>query len=421
MLTTIQWLTRQDNQILLLGVGGALVIGTLIGAWNRGRRRRKSAGLVKGDQAFLKGVQYILSNDHDQAIEEFTKSVQVNSDTIETYLALGNLYRTKGDIDRAIRIRQNILLRPHIDEQLKLRALFDLGLDYRKGGFLNRALEVLLQVSRQIPEDAETLKQIERIYEELKEWEKAYDIRQKIAKIADENHQNILAHHLVEIGKNLQAKGELNKAKANYQKALANDGSCVDAYLHLGDLYYDKKDYKKAIENWQKIALMAPQFTFLAYERLERIYPEMKNLKPAEEFLKQCVQSNSDPFTHLALARYLYNRNDPAGALTHIEAALKMEPNFWEARRVRGEIFLAQGKEEEALLDYREIIEHLKMPYFKFQCSQCGLRPNQLQWQCPQCRRWDTIKPIKTGVAESDSTAEGEKESASSLESQGVQ
>ena len=99
-------------------------------------------------------------------------------------MALGNLYRSKGDIDRAIRIRQNIILRPNIAEQIKLRALFDLGLDYRKGGFLNRALDTFLKVAQRDSGNVQTYREIERIYEESKDWENAYRTRQKIAQLA---------------------------------------------------------------------------------------------------------------------------------------------------------------------------------------------------------------------------------------------
>ncbi len=138
----LQWFLEPFNQKLLLGIISAFILGLIFGRMLRYRKEKRAKLLTReGDKAFFKGIQYILSNDHDQAIEEFTKSVQVNSDTVETYVALGNLYRSRGDIDRAIRIRQNIILRVNLDEQIKLRALFDLGLDYRKGGFLNRALE----------------------------------------------------------------------------------------------------------------------------------------------------------------------------------------------------------------------------------------------------------------------------------------
>lgn len=391
-----QWLLELGNHHILIAVIIALVIGLILGGWiSRTKESRvKKTTENKGDKSFFRGIQYILSNDHDQAIEEFTKSVQVNSDTVETYMALGNLYRSRGDIDRAIRIRQNIILRPNIDEQIVLQALFDLGLDYRKGGFLNRALGTFQKVVQKAPSNIKALEEIERIYEELKDWENAYGTRQKIARLAKGDHNHILAHHQVELGKVWQQKGDLAKATSFFNKAISTHKGCVDAYLHLGDLYFAKKEYNKAISTWKKVVEREPQFTFLAYRRLEGAYSKMENLKPVENFLKECLESNSDAFTHLALARYLYNENDVEGALREISSALELAPTFWEARRFGGEILLAQGKEEEALAAYEELIEHLNVPYLRFQCKQCGFLPNELQWQCPQCKNWDTIRLV---------------------------
>lgn len=390
-----RWLLEPYNQRLVLGGLIAFIIGSIIGRWIRRTRPDRVKSLVgKGDEAFFKGVQYMLSNDHDHAIEEFTKSVQVDSETIETYVALGNLYRSKGDIDRAIRIRQSIILRPNIDEQIRLRALFDLGVDYRKGGFVNRALKTFLKVAQRDPSNVETLKEIERVYEELGDWENAYGTRQKIARLVKDDYSHILAHYLVEMGKVYQEKGESAKAKSSFNKAIATHKDCVDAYLHLGDLYFGKQEYKKAISIWKKIVEVNPQFTFLAYRRLEGAYSAMKNVKPVGDFLKECAQSNSDAFTHMALARYLYNDNDIEGALRHIQSALELAPSFWEAIKFKGEILLRQGREKDALKGYRELVEHLDIPFLKFQCSQCGFQPSELQWQCPQCNTWDSINLI---------------------------
>ena len=243
-----RWFLNPVNEKLLVGVFIAFVAGAIIGAWRRHSKQEKTRNVKNlGDKAFFKGIQYILSNDHNHAIEEFTKSVQVNSDTIETYVALGNLYRSKGDIDRAIRIRQSLILRPNIDDQIKLRALFDLGLDYRKGGFLNRALKTFLKVAQQDPSNVETLKEIERIYEELRDWENAHGTRQKLSRLVEGDHKHILAHHLVEIGKASLQNGDSSKARSSFNKAISIDRRCIDAYLHLGDLYFDKQEYKKAI------------------------------------------------------------------------------------------------------------------------------------------------------------------------------
>jgi len=399
-----QWFLASGNQKLVFGIIAAFIVGLIVGRLARYKKEIKIKLLSReGDKAFFKGIQYILSNDHDQAIEEFSKSVQVNSDTVETYVALGNLYRSKGDIDRAIRIRQNIILRPNIDEQIKIRALFDLGLDYRKGGFLNRAVGVFQELLKKQPSNLEALEEIEKIYEELKDWENAFDIRQKIAKQTKGDHRHILAHHQTELGKAYQQKEDLSKAKSSFNKAMSIDHGCVDAYLHLGDLHFSKREYKKAIATWKKVVQVAPRFTFLAYRRLEGAYSRMKNLKPVEDFLKECAQLNSDAFTHMALARYLYNEEDYEGAIRELESALDLDPSFWEARKFMGELLLDQEMKEEALEAYEELIPHLNVPYLKFQCANCGFRPPDLQWQCPQCRKWDTIGFMDSEMVDSTS------------------
>ena len=387
-----QWISDPVNQKLCIGILAAFVFGMIIGRLVRHRKEKKINKFTgEGDKAFFKGLHYILSNDHDQAIEEFTKSVQINSDTIETYVALGNLYRSKGDIDRAIRIRQSIILRTNIEERIKIRALFDLGLDYRKGGFLNRALEAFQKVLQKQPSNLGTLEEIERIYEEMKDWENAFSTRQKIAGLVKGDHGHILAHHQTELGKVFHGKGEISKAKSCFKKAASIRESCVDAYLHLGDLYFSKQEYKNAVATWKKVVKAAPQYTFLAYRRLEGAYAKMKNLKPVEDFLKECAQLNSDAFTHLALARNLSNKQDYEGALKELKSALDFDPTFWEARKFMGEILLTQDMKEEALAAYGDLIPHLNVSYLKFQCGNCGFTSSELQWQCPQCKKWDTL------------------------------
>jgi lipopolysaccharide assembly protein B len=408
------WFLEPTNQQLCLTILISLILGGFAGRFLSYRTEKRIRFLRReSDKAFFKGIQYILSNDHDQAIEEFTKSVQINSDTIETYVALGNLYRSKGDIDRAIRIRQSIILRPNIDEALKLRALIDLGLDYRKGGFMNRALEALDQALQKEPVNLEALDAAEKIYEDMRDWENAYGTRQKIARVRKGNHKHILAHYQAELGKASQEKGDLSKAKSHFQKAITIDDNCLDAHLHLGDLYFQREDYKKAVSAWRKVVRIAPQFSFLAYRRLEGAYGQMKNLKPVEEFLKECAESSSDAFTHMALARYLFNEQDYQGAVRELDSALTLDPSFWEARRFKGEILLKQGMRDEALRAYQDLIPRLNVPYLKFQCSNCGFRPGDLQWQCPQCRKWDTIGLM-------DSTAVDESVSNSSFSSRSV-
>lgn len=387
-----QGFNESGTQWLYIYLLAAFILGLLIGRVVHARRSREDKSLPgKSDRAFFKGVQYILSNDRDQAIEEFTKSVQINSDTIETYVTLGNLYRSRGDFERAIRIRQSIILRPNIDDRIKVRTLFDLGLDYRKGGIINRALDTFLEALSQQPSDLDTLREVEEIYEEMNDWENAFAFRQRIAKLTRGDHKHILAHHQTEIGKVSQGKGNYEEAESCFMKSISIDKGCIDAYLHLGDLYFDRREYDKAISTWKEVVAVAPKYTFLAYRRLEGAYSKMENLKPVEDFLKECSKLNSDAFTHLALAHYLVNKKDYSGALLELNQALDLDPSFWEAYKLKGEIYLKQDKRDEALAVYREFALNLNTPYLTFQCAKCGFQPIDLQWRCPQCRNWDTI------------------------------
>lgn len=374
----------------------AFIAGVLVDRFIRSRGAEKlRRKLDKGDKAFFEGIQYILSNEPDQAIEQFTKSVQINSDTIETYVALGNLYRSKGDIERAIRIRQGIILRPNLDKKIRLRALFDLGLDYRKGGFFNRAMSAFQEAIEGDPNNIEALEQIERIYEDVHDWEKAFKTRQAISKLISGEHRHILAHYQTERGKIQEKNGDFLRAESFYKKALSIFERCVDAYLHLGDLYFSQQEYKKALSSWKRVVDVAPQFTFLAYQRLERAYSRMKNLKGVEDLLLESARKNSDGFSRLALARYLYNKGETDPALDQLNQAVTLVPSFLDARKFMGEILLKEGRNEEALGAYKDFLLKLDLPYLRFQCGNCGYRAEKLAWKCPQCLKWDSINIIE--------------------------
>ena len=379
----------------------AFIAGVLADRFLRSRSaERLRKRLHERDEAFFKGIHYLLSNEPDQAIEQFTKSVQINSDTVETYVALGHLYRSKGDIERAIRIRQGIILRSNIDKDIRLRAIFDLGLDYKKGGFLNRALLAFQKVIESDPNNIEALEQIERIYEDVYDWEKAFKTRQAISRLVRGKHGHILAHHQTEIGKIQEKNGDIDEAERSYKKAFSICDRCVDAYLHLGDLYFSQQRYKKALSAWKRVVNVTPQFSFLVYQRLERAYSKIQNLKEVEHFLLESAQKNPDTFTYLALARYFYLKEDIDSALDQLNKAITLFPSFLDARRFMGEILLEKGRRQEALEAYKDLLVRLNFSGLQFQCGNCGYKQDKLVWKCPQCLKWDSmnfVKPTSSG------------------------
>lgn len=397
-----QFFSDPYNQKFVFYLLALLICGFIAGRLNKASGRKGAEPhKIKVDKAFFKGIQYLLSDDPDHAIEEFTKSVQVNSDTIETYVALGNLFRSKGDIDRAIRIRQTIILRPNVEERIKTRALYDLGLDYKTGGFLDRALEAFLDSLEKQPSSITALEEVEKIYEEMEDWENAFSIRKKISRLSKADHRNILAHHKTELAKSYFEKGDIANAKSAFKKAMSIDKTCLDAYLHLGDLHFHEGDYKKAMSTWKKAVKISTGLTFLVYERLENLYGKLKNLKQVEKVLKESLQFKEDSFIHLALARYMLNENNYDGALTELKTALELDPSLWKTRRMIGETLLESGRAEEALESYRELLSFFNDPCLDFQCANCGYLSADLKWKCPECKKWDTISLVSQDLKES--------------------
>jgi len=140
-----------------------------------------------------------------------------------------------------------------------------------------------------------------------------------------------------------------------------------------------RQDYKKAVSEWRKVVRIAPQFSFLAYRRLEGAYGEMKNLKPVEEFLKSAPNPAGMPLPTWPWPGTYSMSGTNHGAVRELDSALALDPSFWKARKFKGEILLKQGMRDEALRAYQDLIPRLNVPYLKFQCSNCGFRPGDLQ------------------------------------------
>ena len=368
-----------------------------------GRRKGGMKDNIIADRSgitpFFKGVQYLISNDYDGAIEYFTEAVKIDSEAVESYVMLGNLFRSKGEIDRAIRIRQNIILRPNLEENLKLKALYDLGIDYRSGGFLNRARTTFLKILEKRPNDIDAINMLILTYEDMREWNSAYETCNRLSVITGKNYSNVLAHHMVENGKKLYEKGNYAEAAAHYEKAIKNCDACVDAYLHLGDAYADAGDWNKAIATWKHAVPKAPDFSFMILSRIDRYYEQVDDPSLFESFLSDCLLVNAGGPIYLAYAKFLFRKNELEKALFSVSKALEFLPFLHEARRIKGKILLNMGSQEQIRDDYESLVGFLEYaPSDAYVCSKCGFQIMYMMWQCPKCREWDSIHRLKVDI-----------------------
>lgn len=386
------------NQLIVLIAFICLAAGYFLSVFvNRGRKGEGESDQAvekeraAGNVSFMKGINYILSDKPDQAIEELVRAASVDTATVETYVALGNLFRSKGEIDRAVRIRQSIIIRPNLEPRLKLQATFDLGEDYRCGGFYDRAIKTFKEVIELDPKMVEAHLRLVQMYEETRDWPNAAAALEKAAKLTGEKPTNVLAHYQVEMGKDLAEKGMNSQARAAFKKAQALDDACVDAHLHQGDLWVREGKPKKALAAWSRLMDVAPEMTFLTFGRLARISADLKDLKPLETFFTECTRKHPTPLAHLTLGRLLARKGEVERSTAELRKALEIDPGLLEARRELGRLLLAEGRVDEALEAYRDLLGNLADPQATFQCGRCGLETTELMWRCPQCFAWDTM------------------------------
>jgi len=346
----------------------------------------------RGEQYYIKGLNYLLSNQTDKAIEEFIRVTHLDPDTIEAYLGLGHLYRTKGDFDRAIRLHRSILARPDLNNKERQRILLALGADYKSAGLWERAVSVFRQVLGINPNKVEVYQELAAIHEEERNWQEAFKAQQEFDKRAGSKQKNILAHLQAEMGKESIARGERDKAHKAFKSALSIDPTCLDAALHLGDFYLEEGKTGKAVEIWEGIVSQDAPFAYLAYRRLEKAYFEQNRYDDIAKILEGVVTRNTgNVMARVTLGEYYSKRDMVPEALRHLREALSIQPRSLEARRQISQILVRNHMQEEMEKEYPEAVEVLYAPSEPYTCGRCGLKTKDLSWRCPQCRGWDTF------------------------------
>ena len=200
-----------------------------------------------------KGLNFLLNEQPDKAIEVFTHVLEVNSETVETHLALGNLFRRRGEVERAIRIHQNLIARPTLDKEQRSHALLELGQDYLKAGLFDRAENLFLELAEIRLHSEQALRLLLRIYQQEKEWDKAISSARKLARFSGENMNNVVAHYNCELAELAYANKDYSAARAFVREALSSDRKCVRANILLGDIEAEGNRHRDAIKAWKHI------------------------------------------------------------------------------------------------------------------------------------------------------------------------
>jgi lipopolysaccharide biosynthesis regulator YciM len=400
------------TQLYLLAVLVSLLVGLAVGkAWERyklrdGRwidRRR-----LRETPHYMLGLNFLVDNHVDQAIDELTHATSTDTDALEIQMILGNLYREKGQVGRAINVHQALLQRPDLTKLEHAYVLLCLGLDFRHGGFVDRALQTFDEVLRLDPRNRYALLNLQKLYEEQHQWAEALRVREQIAGIdtgRSAEDQQILGFLRNEIGTAHQRTGNTRAAVKAFTDAIDVDTRTVPAYLNLGDVREQQDDLAGAIEVWERLVAAQPDRAHFALERLERAYRKMGTPQRFADLCRRLIDRDPQGWrAHLALARHLAAAGHPRAAFDHLLAALPHHPHALAIHQEIWEALASLGFEAALVRRYVELAREAVFYLDPHICRGCRYRSTEPLWQCPQCHEWNTfieerIAPAKEAVA----------------------
>jgi lipopolysaccharide biosynthesis regulator YciM len=323
-----------------------------------GRSRKVDAARV--EEAFRRALVALLDDDAEGAEAPLAELVRDDSTQIEVYLALGQLYRRRGEISRAIRIHQNLLLRSDLAPEHRERALRGLARDFKKGGFLTRAISAYEELRDRNPRDAEALAALARLRADARDFEGALDAQRRLARVSGEDARPAEARLWLEKSEAAYAEGRSDEARRALAKCLRRDRGLAEAWLRLGELEAERGKPRKALAAWQKALAADRRVAARVYPRLEATLAVLGRPGQFESDLRTHLAAHPEAAkVRLVLARSLAARGDAGAALVELDQLLQREPERLDAHAARARVLLAEGREAEAAKAFAELLDVL--------------------------------------------------------------
>ena len=387
------------NPIYLMGA--LLPVAFLSGWW----LARRSGSLRSGAERnalssdYFRGLNYLLNEEQDKAIEVFLRLAEYNRDTVETHLALGNLFRRRGEVDRAIRVHQHLVSRSNLSDDMKTVALLELGEDYMRAGLLDRAETLFADLAAMNAHAPSALRHLIAIYQHERDWHQAIEQAHRLASMSGESQSHDIAHFYCELAEQARHHGALDEARDYLRQAFEHDQACVRAHMIEGAMHAQAGEYDQAIEAYQHAARSDLAFVPEILPPLLECYARSGAMDRAERFLRDVIDRYHGISPVLALTRIYRERDGEPAAVDFLTEQLRLRPS------VRGLMALidatmdkASGEARANFMILRDLTRKLLEGQAMYRCSQCGFGAKAHHWQCPSCKNWATLLPI-LGVA----------------------
>lgn len=360
----------------------------------RGGEQHSGSQVSKLSTTYFRGLNYLLNEQPDKAIELFLHVAELDRDTFETQVALGHLFRRRGEVDRAIRLHQALAQRTDLTDTQKIQALSALGEDYMRAGLLDRAETVFNDLSQLDQRAPQALRHLIGIYQSERDWEKAIHNATRYEAVSGEPMGKLIAQFECELADRHRANDDIDAARQAIVRAYAADPTSVRAGIAEGRIEADAGNPQGAIRALERAARHDPEYLPVILPGLLENYAKVGERTGARAFLSAMCEHYRGISPVLALTRMVEADEGVSAARHFLAEQLKDRPS------VRGEaalidLSLADRADAEATLhDLKHITDQLLVRNPSYRCNKCGFGARSHHWQCPSCKEWGTVKPL---------------------------
>lgn len=368
-----------------------LPVAAASGWWvaRHGPAARPSQGAMP-DATFLRGLNYLLDQRPDKAIDVFLRLAEVDSETVEIHLALGSLFRGRGEVERAIRIHQNLVARPGLDPAQRGFALYELAQDYMRAGLFDRAESLLLELAEIEPQGRRALKALIEIYQQERDWTNALAVGERLQRLTSRSMAAELAQYRCELAEEALRSGDVQRAGDQLEAAQNVYPQCVRALILQARIEMGQGEPAAALGLCRRVAEQGPGFIpDVVPQYLEALSGTAGADVRAE--LERLYEVQPSPVLVLALADVIEGDEGAGAALALLSRHLQQHADLAALGRFL-EIQAGVGTAGAELETVRRVVRRLHDAEDAYRCDHCGYVARRLNWQCPSCKHWGTIK-----------------------------
>jgi lipopolysaccharide assembly protein B len=385
-------MSAADTFLLLVLFAAAAGLGWYFA--HRSMVRKLAGGPRHVSAEYFQGLNYLLNEEPDKALEVFIRMVDMDADTVDTHFALGALFRRRGETERAIKVHQNLVARPDLPRDARARALNELAEDYFKAGLFDRAEQVYAQVARGVAQREPGLRGLVRIFELERDWEKAIGAMDQLVSISRDASGTVVAHYCCELAQEALARGDLKTARHWLKRAQGADREGVRGAMMRADVAQQEGDYRLAVRLYEQALERDGGFLVDVLPELRRSYAELGKADGFERWLGAALVRHPDWRAGVAFAAITDGSFDDPITQRCIADFISSNPILTDILETLRPTLENEGGKEAAIRRISQAMRKIAGASPRYRCGVCGFSGNVLFWQCPSCRSWDTTRPV---------------------------